>query len=298
MVDFNLLERAGVITPYELLRNMLANYWHNKDNIGYFENPFQHGAENRSPIIDPKIKPDAGGPRLHIYQGQFIYTENEDQRVKLFLIDGFLDNNFIHIHPLANMEKWYPVIAKQISLNQGRLILPETMKAYSKYCKSKEQSDNRLRRRSAFVSVQENVKSKHDLKDGRSLSTVDVLVKQRSESLSSNDETLDSVGPCSTPSSSLTSSSLPGSVTSLSSKNDDESPRVLETDEYKNLLLLKEQQKQQHHVVQPLNSRRESKNPLESRRESKIVSVDGSVLLFHQRPGSKEKIPTPKKDHK
>ena len=135
LLNGNLLARAGCITPYELLRNMLANYFHNENSKlpGYYPDPFQHGPEHRNPFVDSRIKSDFEGSRFHIYQGNFIYTINEDQRIKLYLVEGFLETNFIHIHPLVNMEKWCVIIEKQVNLGQWELISPKTMEAYFQY---------------------------------------------------------------------------------------------------------------------------------------------------------------------
>lgn len=133
MVDYSLLERAGVITSYEFLKNMLSNYCYkiNSKTEGYFDNPFQHGPDNRNPYA-----PSPDGPRLHIYNGEFIYTKNEEQQINLYLNNDFLKTNFIDVHPLVNMQRWYRVIVTQIEFGQGELILPETITAYFKYIKA------------------------------------------------------------------------------------------------------------------------------------------------------------------
>lgn len=135
LINGNLLASVGVITPYELLRNMLANYFHNEshERYDYYKDPFQHGPNNRSPIGDPSVNPGSDGARLHIYQGKVIYTVNEEQRIKLYLVTGFLETNFIHIAPSADMEYWSIILERQVDLGQWELISPVTMEAYFKY---------------------------------------------------------------------------------------------------------------------------------------------------------------------
>lgn len=135
LINGHLLASTGVITPYELLRNMLANYFHNEchEIHDYYKDPFQHGPNNRTPIVDPSINADFDGSRLHIYQGQIIYTVSQEQRIKLYLVAGFLETNFIHIPPSADMEYWGIIIEKQVDLGQWELISPKTLEAYFKY---------------------------------------------------------------------------------------------------------------------------------------------------------------------
>lgn len=146
-IKTTLLARAGVITPYEFLRNILANHAHNSCNIskgieGYFNDPFQHGVDLRSPFsLDNTISHSYDGGRFHIFAAgknkvQYIYTRNQEQRIKLYLIFGFLETNFIHVSPIMDMEKWHIIIEKQIELKQQELIHPATMLAYKKYKKS------------------------------------------------------------------------------------------------------------------------------------------------------------------
>lgn len=148
----SLLERAGNITPYEFLANMLTNHVHNCNNAQkglseYFNDPCQHGVATRSPfIVDKTIHGDSNGPRFHIivtedqqlnYSVQYIYTINEIQRVKLYLIKGILESNFIHVSDWLDMDKWSPIIEKQIELKQRNLIAAKTFDKYLLYLSSR-----------------------------------------------------------------------------------------------------------------------------------------------------------------
>lgn len=146
-IKTSLLERAGVITPYEFLTNILTNHVHNCNNAdkgleGYFDDPCQHGVESRSPFkLDKTISHSPNGPRFHIIscQGreiQYVYTVSEEQRVKLYSVCGLLETNFIHVGPWADMEKWHVIIERQIELRQQELIAIETMVVYKQYIKS------------------------------------------------------------------------------------------------------------------------------------------------------------------
>jgi hypothetical protein len=154
-IKTSLLARAGVVTPYEFLRNILTNHVHNYSNANkglsdYFNDPFQHGVDLRNPFnLDKTISHDYDGGRFHVFsEGNskvwYVYTRNQDQRIKLYLLPGFLETNFIHVSPTMDMQKWHIIIEKQIELKQQELIYPATMLAYKKYKKSPQiQTDPR-----------------------------------------------------------------------------------------------------------------------------------------------------------
>lgn len=127
---------AGVITPFELLTEKVINDECAK-NFPHFYNLFQHGPETNNPgkpsSLDSKI--------LHFFRGIPVLTENEDELIKLVLQDGFLEKYYIRIHPGWNMEKWSPVIKRQIELNQT--INPATLDSYNQYqeCKQMDKKD-------------------------------------------------------------------------------------------------------------------------------------------------------------
>lgn len=143
-IKTSLLERAGCITPYEFLRNILANHVHNVNNekkgmAGYFCDPFQHGVAARSPYcLDQTISRGHGGPRFHIFASKnkkiyYLYTNDEQQRINFYSVNELLETNFIHINYSIDMEKWHHIITRQIELGQEALIYPATMLAYKKY---------------------------------------------------------------------------------------------------------------------------------------------------------------------
>jgi hypothetical protein len=106
--------REGCLTPFEsfFITTINARFAEYAEHIN---NLFQHGAENRNPG-----KPsDLDGPVLHIWNGEVILTESEKDLVDFVLnTPGYLEHNFIDIHPGWNMELWRPVIEKQIMLGQ------------------------------------------------------------------------------------------------------------------------------------------------------------------------------------
>ena len=117
-----LAEYTGNITPFEFLQNITRNYFYRDmvdSSIACI--PLQHGSETNSPFKgNSNISPDSGGPRMHIYKDYIFYTANEEQRVQLCLVKGFLENNYPGIPPWPafSMTKWHPVIEKQIRLGQ------------------------------------------------------------------------------------------------------------------------------------------------------------------------------------
>lgn len=117
---------AGVITPYELLTEKLINDEFAK-SCSHFFNLLQHGPETNNPgkpsSLDGKI--------LHFYHGLPVLTENEDELIQLVTQKGFLEKYYIRIHPGWNMEKWSPVIKRQIELNQH--VNPDTLVSYRAY---------------------------------------------------------------------------------------------------------------------------------------------------------------------
>lgn len=124
-------ETAGIITPTELLiADCINDDVHSQVTKGYFDFLLQHGPETNNPG-EPS---DLNANMLHFYKGLSILTENEAELVALTLQEGYLNDYFIPIHPGWDMEKWAPVIAKQVELNQEDLIKPETKQAYINYC--------------------------------------------------------------------------------------------------------------------------------------------------------------------
>ena len=131
----SLAKYTGIITPFEFLQNTTRNYFYRSmvdSSIACI--PLQHGPETHSPFkADPSISPNSDGPRMHVYKNYIFYTENEIQRVKLCLVKGFLEKNYPGIPPWPafSMEKWHPVIKKQIKLKQK--ISQQTIEAYNLY---------------------------------------------------------------------------------------------------------------------------------------------------------------------
>lgn len=151
-IKTSLLERAGIITPYEFLSNILTNHVHNCNNSKqglseYYNDPCQHGMAGRSPFyLDKTISGNSDRPMFHIvvaensqlnYSIHYIYTVNETQKIKLYLIDGILESSFIHVSHWLDMDKWSPIIKKQIELNQKNLIADKTFDKYLLYLSQK-----------------------------------------------------------------------------------------------------------------------------------------------------------------
>lgn len=181
-IKTSLLERAGIITPYEFLSNILTNHLHNCNNAKqglsrYFDDPFQHGLASRSPFfLDKTISNNSDGPRFNIvvsednyshYAVNYIYTVTEEQRIKLLLIKGILESNFIHINSCVDMAKWSIIIDKQIELGQEKLICMKTMDKYLLF----KGMQHALRLPCKIVGADDNKKGdinskEHDIDDG------------------------------------------------------------------------------------------------------------------------------------
>lgn len=119
---------SGIITPYELLFAKVANDEMER-TIPHFKNLFQHGPE----IYNPGEPSPLDSSMLHFYKGMAVLTESEDELVDFVMQKGYLEEHYIRIHPGWNMEKWWPVIAKQEKL--GHPISDETLKNYNDYKK-------------------------------------------------------------------------------------------------------------------------------------------------------------------
>ncbi len=89
----------------------------------------QHGPETNNPgkpsSLDDTI--------LHFYNGELHRTHNEDELIAFYMQPGYLEENFQAIHPKWNMEKWAPVINRQIELGQIRSIKLNVLVNYLKY---------------------------------------------------------------------------------------------------------------------------------------------------------------------
>jgi len=131
----DIVKYTGNINPYIFLQNTARNYLYRKAvNNNHACVPMQHGPETDSPFKDnPNVSPSSEGPRMHIYKNHIFYTANESQRVQLCLVKGFLETNSPGMAPWPNfsMEKWHPVIEKQIRLKQK--IPTKTKLAYDLY---------------------------------------------------------------------------------------------------------------------------------------------------------------------
>jgi hypothetical protein len=144
-INSNLLHSAGIITPYEFLRNILINLVHNRNNAAkgiqdYFHNPCQHGVEARSPYRSDESISVAPKAMFHILgidknTVRFVYTTNNTQRIKLYLLPGFLENNFIYVNALDDMSIWHPVITRQLELRLINLIPVNTLISYKNHMK-------------------------------------------------------------------------------------------------------------------------------------------------------------------
>jgi len=124
-------ERAGIITPYEFLIAMTVNEKFKKI-IPHCQWMLQHGPDTNRPgdpaLLDREV--------LHFYKGLPVLTENEDELVAFVMQSNYLEEHYIRVHPGWRMEKWAPVIEKQLRLNQD--VRPETMESYHQYLRNKK----------------------------------------------------------------------------------------------------------------------------------------------------------------
>ncbi len=120
-------QTAGSITPFEFLMTVAVNDAF-KEQVTTIKELFQHGPENNNPG-DPS---PLDGDVLHFFNGIAYLTESEDELIEFVLREGYLEQNFVAVHPGWNMTKWADVITVQLQLNQAEFIRPETMIAYKK----------------------------------------------------------------------------------------------------------------------------------------------------------------------
>lgn len=123
-------QTSGIISSYQLLTAMAVNDGFSS-SASIFNALFQHGPETNNPG-DPS---DLNGGMLHFYKGLPVLTETENELVAFVMQPGFLEEHFYPVHPGWNMEKWSPVIDKQLELGQLDLIHPKTLEAYDHFKK-------------------------------------------------------------------------------------------------------------------------------------------------------------------
>lgn len=165
LYDHNFFKTAGLVTPYEGLWILITNYIYDPKNknkyfgerkktalidaaprtstgiqyldalaLGNCLNPLQHGPECNNPHAgNTAISSGSAGPYLVIYNGMQLYIPSEEKLIELCLTDYLLKKQFLPVHFANPMEKWHPIIDKQLEFGQGYLIDPRTLDAYNKY---------------------------------------------------------------------------------------------------------------------------------------------------------------------
>jgi hypothetical protein len=121
-------QNTGCITSYQLLAVVAVNDSF-ASKMSIFRALFQHGPETNNPGAPSDLNSDM----LHFYKGMPLLTENENELVAFIMQPGFLEEHYYPVHPGWNMEKWAPVIEKQLELNQIDLINPQTLQAFDSF---------------------------------------------------------------------------------------------------------------------------------------------------------------------
>ena len=100
-------ELAGIVTPFEFLQNILDNCIAKTDAL-------QHGADIRTPA-DPE-----NAEQIMFFKGKIFRTQNDQQRMTLYLNEEFFKEQFIPVNPKANMEVWGELVEKQLASPQHK----------------------------------------------------------------------------------------------------------------------------------------------------------------------------------
>ncbi len=120
--------QTGIIRPFEFfLAQCVNDAMKNRNPL--LANIFQHGTE----ISNPGTPSSLNDRMLHFFNGEMFITENEEQLIAFILQEGYLENHLVPIHPKWNIEKWAPVIQKQLALQQDIFIAKETIKNFHAY---------------------------------------------------------------------------------------------------------------------------------------------------------------------
>jgi len=135
-------EKTGRVTPYDFLIISLINYTYNnrlyetdakRQNLHRnIKDLLQHGFDCLSPY-----PPNLNGNRLHNCEGKWFITSNMKERIRMYLSEGFLEEYSLKIHPLSPMDKFAPIIERQIQLKQFYNISDATRGCYLKYYEKK-----------------------------------------------------------------------------------------------------------------------------------------------------------------
>jgi len=131
------LERAGRITPHEFLYNIITNQVYSQYPDVNIHNLYQHGADNRSPYNPSPLDAPSLTLRRNLLKGELetIYCPSLHSLLKNVLLDPtYLKNCCFHINPRWPMDKFMPVIEKQLKF-QAQSIFPETYHVYLNYRK-------------------------------------------------------------------------------------------------------------------------------------------------------------------
>lgn len=125
---------AGIITPLELIFVKLINEQLSERKILYKNlNLFQHGPETNNPGEISSLE----GTILHFYKNQIVLTEGENDLIDFILQNDYLKEYFVKVHPNWSMEKWAPVIERQIAHQQDDFIDPNTLAKYQEHLATK-----------------------------------------------------------------------------------------------------------------------------------------------------------------
>lgn len=132
-IDNASIARLGCVTAYE---SKIIDQVNSKmrGEVQHMLDLFQHGTENHNPGTPSPLD----SPMIHVWKGVLSITHNEKDLVDYVLQPGYLTANIVDIHPKWDMEKWSPVIEKQVKL--GHPIPEATLAACVEYKMGLKQS--------------------------------------------------------------------------------------------------------------------------------------------------------------
>jgi hypothetical protein len=110
-IDKGSIARLGCVTAFEskIIDGINTNF---QAVVKHMLDLFQHGTENHNPGTPSPLD----SPMVHVWRGQAAITHTEKELVEYVLQPGYLEANIVDIHPKWDMNKWAPVIEKQVQL--------------------------------------------------------------------------------------------------------------------------------------------------------------------------------------
>lgn len=141
------IPQSGITTAFELIIATQCNQQFSEQDINHLGDLFRHGSE----CFNPGEPSPMDGDILHIWNGMPFVTNGERELVDYVMQDGFLEANFITIHPSWDMNIWSEVVERQIEL--GQPISDRLRENYDEYLGNRGQVKSAPRRKSIMSEV-------------------------------------------------------------------------------------------------------------------------------------------------